>query len=516
MKKNHKKVFKIFAIIMVFATICTTVFTTLNTKAETKAPQSLTIARVKHLPSHIGSDIMPSIFSTSAGGYAYCNNMHKTDPIGLTMTLVGEASPGIAHILSHGYPNTSITGNAEYDDYITRIAIWWYLDETTGTNNLTEEFKTTMSDPNNFRSHIIRLVNEAKAVTSYPTANLSLTSSSTALALSEDKKYYETTAIGISGSNLTGNYTISISGGPEGSEVINANSYVTQSSFASNETFKVRVPVANVTDMSNEITITATANSTIDKAYEYTTSSTNYQNVYTLFKETTPIKTTMKVTLTTSKITVTKVDAKTKNTLAGATFELTDSQGNKITSWTSTTNAHVVKNLPNGTYYLKETTAPKGYKIKEETTKIVIDKNHRDIKVEIENEAVSKLVNITKIDKSTNQPLAGARLVVKNEKGETIADFTSTENPYTIIQLEDGNYTVEEMSAPTGYKKSDEIYHFTISDDTPTAEVIFENYPEVVVPNTSTNSSILSTILGMTIFISGIGFVYYYGKKENE
>ena len=91
--------------------------------------------------------------------------------------------------------------------------------------------------------------------------------------------------------------------------------------------------------------------------------------------------------------------------------------------------------MANGTYTLKETKAPAGYKISEEETKFTISDTNRNIILKIENTALTKLVNIVKIDKATGQPLAGAHLVVKNEQGEVIADFVSTEQPYTIKDL---------------------------------------------------------------------------------
>ena len=82
---------------------------------------------------------------------------------------------------------------------------------------------------------------------------------------------------------------------------------------------------------------------------------------------------------------------------------------------------------------------------------------------------------------------------------------------------------MEEVEAPSGYIKSDEIYQFTISDETPTAQVLIENQKEEVieevlqeVPNTKNHASIFPTILGALMIASGIGFIYYNGKKKYE
>ena len=119
-----------------------------------------------------------------------------------------------------------------------------------------------------------------------------------------------------------------------------------------------------------------------------------------------------------------------------------------------------------------------------------------------------------KVDAKTGNPLKGATLVVKDSEGNVIEEFVTTEEPHTITDLKDGEYTVEEIAAPEGYKKSDDIYKFTISDETPTALVIFENNEIVEVPFTGSNQSLITTLFGSMLLISGVGFVYYNGKKQ--
>ena len=104
--------------------------------------------------------------------------------------------------------------------------------------------------------------------------------------------------------------------------------------------------------------------------------------------------------------------------------------------------------------------------------------------------------------------------VVKDSTGKVIEEFVTTEEQHTITNLKDGEYTVEEIKAPSGYKKTDEVYKFTISDETPTALVIFENNEIVEVPFTGSNKSLISTLFGSVLLISGVGFVYYNGKKQ--
>ena len=608
MKDNLKKVGMLSLIIMMIGSFFSGLV--LNVEA-TSVPKSFTATSEKYLDGYIAGYHFGKK-KNSAGGYVYCNNIHKGTPHGEKMTLVGQAPAGIAYILSNGYPSKSITGNSDYDYYITQAAVWWYLDDTTGSNNLSKSFKTTGSDPHGLRKYVKSLVAAAKKVKSYSTASLKVNNASSAMTLSSDKNYYVSNSIGVTVKSVSGKYSVSLSGAPSGTRIVNASTLSDASSFATNEKFKVMVPVSSAQNLKTTITVNVKATGKVDKAYEYKSSDSSVQNVYgkALYPTTSKLSAKTTLNLATSKVSITKIDSKTKKGLAGATFvlydnsgkqittwtsttgahiiqnlpngtyklketkapagykiskELTtftisdtkrniaikventlyskvsiikidsktkvalagaefvlyDNSGKKITSWTSTGKAHVIQNLPNGTYTLKETKAPAGYKISKESTNFTISDTNRDVTVKVENTALTKLVNIVKIDKSTGQPLAGAHLIVKNEKGETIADFVSTEEPYVIKDLADGKYSVYEVEAPDGYKKSEATYYFTISDGNTVASVTVENekdVPEEVVevPNTGNNNTVIPIALGSTALLSGVGFVYYNEKKKKQ
>ena len=608
MKDNLKKVGMLSLIIMMIGSFFSGLV--LNVEA-TSVPQSFTATSEKYLSGYIAGYHFGKK-KNSAGGYVYCNDIHKGTPHGEKMTLIGEAPAGIAYILSNGYPNKSITGNSDYDYYITQAAVWWYLDDTTGSNNLSKSFKTTGRDPHGLRKYVTALVTAAKKVKSYSTASLTVNNASSAMTLSSDKNYYVSNSIGVTAKSVSGQYSVSLSGAPSGTRIVNASTLSDASSFATNEKFKVMVPVSSAQNLKTTITVNVKATGNVNKAYEYKSSDSSVQNVYgnALYPTTSNLSAKTTLNLATSKVSITKIDSKTKQGLAGAKFVLYDNSGKQITTWTSTTGAHIIQNLPNGTYTLKETKAPAGYKIsKESTTFTISDTNrditvkventlyskvsiikidsktkvalagaefvlydnsgkkitswtstgkahviqnlpngtytlketkapagykiskesttftisdtNRDVTVKVENTALTKLVNIVKIDKSTGQPLAGAHLIVKNEKGETIADFVSTEEPYVIKDLADGKYSVYEVEAPNGYKKSEATYYFTISDGNTVASVTVENEKDVPgevveVPNTGSNDTVIPIALGSTALLSGVGFVYYNEKKKKQ
>lgn len=599
--KVHKLKFIVLAVLV--ATLG--IFTIIGTNAETTAPTSFTANSEKILTGYI-DNIHYAKLTSSLGGYVYCRDMNLGIPYGVTMTFEGEAPAAIAYILSNGYPRTSITGDSDKDYYITQAALWWYMDLHMGGHNLPDSFKTTGSDPYNLRQYIINLVNGAEQITSYATPAIKLINNDNTLNLSSDKSYYESNVISAKTLYTTGNYTISLENAPSGTTVVNATTGVVQTSFAPSESFKVRVPASSVDIGSLNIKIKATATGSINKAYMYKSSDPTKQSVFgsLLYPDTSTVTDETNLILETSKVTITKIDDETEQPLAGATFVVKDSKGNTVATWTSTTSSHVIKNLPNGTYTLQETKAPDGYilndrvveftitdtnrnisirfrnreieknatiikidsvtkqpvagatfvvkdssgkvieefvtttephklsnlkdgkytveeikapagyKKTDEIFEFVIDKENRDVTLTIENTAIDKLVNILKVDAATGNPLAGATLVVKDSNGNVIEEFVTTTEPHTITGLKDGEYTVEELKAPEGYKKSDEIYSFIISDETPTALVIFENNEIVEVPFTGSNKSLISTLFGSVLLISGVGFVYYNGKKQ--
>ncbi|MBQ6538752.1 MAG: Cys-Gln thioester bond-forming surface protein [Bacilli bacterium] len=122
-------------------------------------------------------------------------------------------------------------------------------------------------------------------------------------------------------------------------------------------------------------------------------------------------------------------------------------------------------------------------------------------------------VTINKIDAETGASLAGAIIGIYDINGAEVRKFTTSFEPYVITDLEDGTYTVQEVSAPNGYMRNESTFKFTIDGENKSHVVTIENYKEVIVPNTDTTSTILLSLLG--IVITGIGVVYVRrnGKK---
>lgn len=453
---------------------------------------------------------------TDKNEYLYCLNMHKETATNVKANIVRNSkniTGGLVYILKNGYPNKTITGDKEKDYYITQTAVWWYLDKTTGSSNLGEQFKSDGSDAYNLRGYVKRLMEEGYShrndSLSIPETKLVISAGDNKMSLSDN--YYVSNEIKASTISNLNSYTITLENAPTGTKIIKNNvesTYTKAFSMKNNESFKVKVPASSLKDTNLSIKVKASGKGNASyMAYEYQPVDASMQNVALLEKIEKEVSSDLTLEISSSKVTIVKIDSVTKQPIAGAKLVLKDSDGKVITNWTSTTNGHVIRNLKNGTYSIEETEAPNGYSINKKITVFTISDKQKNIKINIENAPRKSVVNITKIDQKTRKPLAGAVLSVKNSKGEEVAHFTTTENPYIITDLEDGTYTIEEIIAPTGYVRNTNKLSFTIDGEHLSHQITFINAKAVIVPDTFSVSPIIMTILGLGILAGGIIFI---------
>ena len=501
MKKSIKKtILSVLVALLVFVSTATATYA---------VPQTITLGGTETLEGYV-SGVKFTTKTTKDGGYLYCLDMKKKTAKDTTATLKGQRDAGVAYIIANGYPSKSITGDRLKDYYITQTAVWWYLDDTTGSSNLSQKFKTTGSDPHNIRPIIKNLVEKAKTAKAngYAQTKLTITTSNKDMSLFDG--YYVSSEITASSSNIS-TYTVTLSNAPSGTKVV-STSGVEKTTFNAGEKFIIKVPGSKVTGTELDIKVTAKATGYVTKAYEYTPVNNTMQPVALIETETQNVSSTITLSIENSKVTIIKVDKSTNQPLAGAKLVVKDSAGNTITGWTSTTNGHVIRNLKPGTYTVTETSAPKGYKLNTTPVTFTITASNQNVTVKVYNEPKETVVNILKVDNETQKPLAGATLVVRKADGTEVVRFTSTTEPYVLTNLEDGTYTVEEITAPAGYILSSEKKTFTIDDNHLSHQITFGNNPEVKVPDTA-SSSLIFTLLGIVIISTGIGFVYKNGKK---
>ena len=504
-------------LLAIFATLAMIITPMANVHATS---ETITLGPAKQSGKYIAGVTFSYKFTTD-GKYLYCVNMHKNTAQNVTADLVKSGSVvdgGLVYILKNGFPEKSITGDTDKDYYITQTAVWWYLDETTGSQNLGDYFKVSGSDDYNMRHYVKELVQEGikHRNDSYGISETTfkITTTDTNMTLSGD--YYVSKSITVAESKNIDKYTVTLENAPAGTIIEVANNHITGNSttITGNDAFRIKVPASAVTsDLSIKVVAKATGKLQYT-ANQYHPRNDSMQDVALLEKAKKEVTSTITLDLTSaSKVSIVKIDSVTKQPLAGATLVLRDSTGKELTRWESTTKAHVIKNLANGTYSIEEEKAPEGYQRNTNVTKFTVSEKNRNIRVNIENAPQKVVVNVTKVDQSTGQPLAGAVLVIKDANGEIIYKWTSTSTSEVITDIEKGTYTLEEISAPEGYIKNDKVVTFTIDDDHLSHQITFENAKEVYVPDTASVSSIIMMILGIVITGLGLNFVYKNGQR---
>lgn len=139
----------------------------------------------------------------------------------------------------------------------------------------------------------------------------------------------------------------------------------------------------------------------------------------------------------------------------------------------------------------------------------------------------SNVVKISKQDITTKEELPGAKLTLKDSKGNIVEEWISTSSSHYIYNLKDGEYTLSETTAPEGYKLSTETITFTVvngkvneniimynerkpEETPPKEEVIPKEEIEIIEVKKTDSSATLFYIVCSLVTISGIGIIYKY------
>lgn len=159
--------------------------------------------------------------------------------------------------------------------------------------------------------------------------------------------------------------------------------------------------------------------------------------------------------------------------IEGAKLQVLDLENNVIDEWTSEKEAHKVTGLEEGkTYKLHEEVAIGNYvKATDIEFKVTTDKETQKITM------IDKLVEVTKTDITNGEELEGAELVVTDEDGNVIDEWTSTKEHHQVKGLEEGKtYILKETTAPYGYEITEEI-KFVVTTDKETQKVEMKDMP---------------------------------------
>lgn len=239
---------------------------------------------------------------------------------------------------------------------------------------------------------------------------------------------------------------------------------------------------------------------------------------------------------------LTKVDAEyPENKLTGAVFELyADTDGNKELSDKDTLLGEVPEitegiyqkdGLLYGGYFVKEKTAPEGFKLDETAYYFEIREDGAIVDVENEagvgfvNQPITGTLELTKKDISDGKLLPNAGFRIKDEDGNIVVTGVTDKNGIAKFTLRYGKYTYQEYNAPEGYEIDEKEYAFEIKEDGQIVKATMTNakIPKEVIttPKTGDDSKpglwiLLSALSGAGITAFAILAAKSYRKKKGE
>ena len=218
------------------------------------------------------------------------------------------------------------------------------------------------------------------------------------------------------------------------------------------------------------------------------------------------ITTSLKVHVKKTKVEVTKIDKDTQDiipsgegSLSGAIYQIYDKNMNKIEQITIGENMKAkIENLNFGQYYIQEIQAGIGYKLDETLYEFVIDNEHLNIDLKLENEIIKKKVEINKDygDGTHTDKEAGIHFDIFNHKNELYTTITTNNQGYACALLPYGRYLIKQRNSTSGYAKNDSFMVEVLNEE-PLKYNLYDY--KIKVPNTSKNTYypfILIIILG--------------------
>ena len=187
----------------------------------------------------------------------------------------------------------------------------------------------------------------------------------------------------------------------------------------------------------------------------------------------------IKATVTEDKgsLTINKTDADTGKALAGVTYRLYDSAGNKIAdAITGADGKAVFSDLPLGSYSYQEIGAPSGYVVDSTKYPITITASALNITATHTNALGKAGVEISKVDADSKSPLQGAGFRLYDASGSQVAEgYTDANGKLSFAGLKLGSYTCKEFQAPTGYELDETAFPVTLNQNEQVLKVTREN-----------------------------------------
>ena len=217
-------------------------------------------------------------------------------------------------------------------------------------------------------------------------------------------------------------------------------------------------------------------------------------------------------------IEILKVDAETRQPLAGVVYRLFDANGSKVADGTTDGNGKVTfSDLKPGKYAYQEISTVSGYLLDNTRYEFSLTSENLHVKVTRENMPTKGSLTIRKID-ATGGPLAGAELLLEmSTDGQSWAEIDKSTTDSTGAAKWDNlklgaKYRVTEVKAPAGYTLLPEpVSVDALTADAPDITVTLCNNADFVLPFTG-GRGFAAPILFAALML-GMG-VYFCTKSE--
>lgn len=134
------------------------------------------------------------------------------------------------------------------------------------------------------------------------------------------------------------------------------------------------------------------------------------------------------------------------------------------------------KMLPYGVYIVRQLSGWEGYTLDTTLHEVNITSDGETVSLAIRNEIFKGSLTIQKVDKDSGQALPGARFRILDSTGNPFAEGTTDANGILVFEnIPFGDYYLEELEAPNGYKIDRTPYVFSVTADGQKIEIRREN-----------------------------------------
>ena len=247
----------------------------------------------------------------------------------------------------------------------------------------------------------------------------------------------------------------------------------------------------------------------------YVIDDTKYQ--ITITTGTLNITETRTNALAKGSLTINKTDADTGKALAGVTYRLFNSAGNKVADVTTGADGKALfSDFPLGSYTYQEVSAPDGYVVDDTKYQITITTETLNITETRTNTMAKGSLTVRKVD-VTGSPLAGAELMLETSaNGQNWAEVSKITTDKTgIAQWTDlkigAQYRVTETKAPAGYTlMAEPLFTGVLEANSPDVTITACNSAGFVLPFTGSTGFTTYFLFAALALMAGV----YFCKKS--